>query len=361
MKFQENTKPVQDLSLSADGQHLASGSQSGSVFVYDVMTRQRTFSAELSESVGAVAFVSPFLVAAGAEDRVAVVDLRCSAAAKEAVTFTCADDVNAIAFNGAFGAAVDDSGAATILDWRQTSKTKVFKGWTAHDNIAMAAAFTRADRPWELWTGGFDCCVRRWDFSNGACSEEWNLSVSANLDLESATQSINPCFVEALDIASNGRRVVAGLGNGSIAFFDREKPAVPTSSTSSSSSKKKKKKTVPHSLSIFPSCHSWSCTALQFADNPISNTKDAFVVSGGLDGKLALIQCLPDSDSDVDASSFATSAFVKSYTNVYRKVDTLLCLPPTADATSLRVLVGGCALDKRKQGDIDVWEIPLDL
>ncbi|KAI9329348.1 WD40-repeat-containing domain protein [Obelidium mucronatum] len=340
-----HTKPVLDLAADSDGRRVASGSQDGSVRLFDVAAGAGAVVGRVDGFAAAVCFVDAHTVAAACGRRLAVFDARAPPAAA-VWAFAAADEINAVARADAatpYAAVADDSGAVAVVDWRAAAAPPaLFKAWSAHDNLCLAAAFVPG-RPWDLWTAGFDCKVRRWDFSNGACLEDWAMNAPADADADAdAAQTINPPFVQSLAISSHGRRVAAALGNGSIAFFDRAIVAPPPSTAS----KKKKKKSVPHSRSLLP-VHSWSCTALQFTKDPVSLVDDAILVSGGLDGKLGLIQCgqTPEEFS------------IKSLTDIYRKVDTLLCLPPTDG--HVNVLVGGCALDKRKQGDIDFWRIPI--
>ncbi|KAJ3076196.1 WD repeat-containing protein 53 [Podochytrium sp. JEL0797] len=278
--------------------------------------------------------------------------------------FEATDDVNALALHPSanFLAAADDSGCVTILDLRKPS-TPVFKSLPdAHANIAMAVAFAKhpLKQTSHLWSAGFDYKVKRWDFTNASCADQFDMS-TLHPDA-SAQQSFNPPFVHDLAIAATSDKVAAALGNGSVVFLDRPDASPPKSKNS-----KKKKRAPPHSISLVNQLHSWSCTALDFCDSHAEARQDAFVVTGGLDGKMGLIECSSRATDSNDSTDCVIAEYaVRGVWDIGRKVDSLLCLPSssfssssTADNNSARVLIGGCPLDKRNPGTIDIWEVPL--
>ncbi|KAJ3292751.1 WD repeat-containing protein 53 [Rhizoclosmatium sp. JEL0117] len=400
-----HTGPVNSISLNSDGTQFVSGSSSG-VRIVDVESGARTSWFDESQSqqehtreASAVAFLSTSnpsssssnpssnsTIAAAFESQLCLFDVRCHIRTPVAA-FDADDDINSIdSTRNSYLSIADDSGTVSVLDIRKlpqsttTSTTstvlslKPFKLLNAHDNIAMAASFSKlSSRPWDLWTGGFDHHLRRWDFSNGACIQEWDLAVSHANATE--TQSFNPPWIESISISSDGLRVAAALGSGSVAML--EHPPLPVavvadnSNTGGVGAKKKKKKKKGgaqmqsgYSVDVVVPVHSWSCMAAEFV-----NGNEDYLVTGALDGKLGIIEWPSrlngggennndEDDDDVDDGETTANEKrqkLKGTWNIYRKVDTLATLPTTSSNT-VRVLVVGVPLDKRDAGDVDYWE-----
>ncbi|KAJ3334215.1 WD repeat-containing protein 53 [Blyttiomyces sp. JEL0837] len=143
-----------------------------------------------------------------------------------------------------------------------------------HDNICSVVSF-RARKPWEIWTGGFDIKVLKWDFSKGRPTETFATETPIADDEQgqsgSQNQSVNPPFVQSLKVFEDGACIAAGLGNGNIMVWQQ----VPKS---------------PQSLSLswINNAHSWSVTGLDTLPSRQHPQISRLLVSAGLDGKLAL-------------------------------------------------------------------------
>lgn len=155
------------------------------------------------------------VVACAAGNVICMFDLRSkSIVLKECLKFAMnTDEINEISFNekGTFLAAADDSGEVKVFDMKQHTQQQppsTFKTLRGHENICSSVVF-HPKQPWELFSGGFDCSVRRWDFSKARSSSLFDSFSSS----AAATQCINPPFVHSLAVSSSVTWLAAGLGN----------------------------------------------------------------------------------------------------------------------------------------------------
>lgn len=234
---------------------LASGSDDGSVRIWDVRSARVTRSMNVRKALGldgsdadvdsaavnALAFsATGDLLHAAAGNKVLSFDLR-----QDALVFTCAsrevlqandDEVNALARHGGRGgrflAAPDDSGDIRVFD---TDAHRLFKTLRGHHANICSAALFRPHAPWDLVSGGLDGFVLFWDFSRGRMKCKIDLSDGVNAlgeeegesedvrrgrAAQSASRLFNPPLVHALAFAPNGRSFAAGLGDASVAVID---------------------------------------------------------------------------------------------------------------------------------------------
>ncbi|ORX46649.1 WD40 repeat-like protein [Piromyces finnis] len=180
------------------------------------------------------------------------------------------DEINDVKVNdrGNFLAACDDFGAIYIVDLE--TKKIIKKPHIGHDNICTCVEFRPKNR-WEVWSGGMDCKLFRWDISRGVPTRNYNMlnkKPSSN-----NVQMINPPFVHKIAISSDGHTVAAGLGDGSIQFLKQVKIG----------GNKKKAKMEWETLWRVDDSHSWVVADLVFI-NPTT------LVSGANDGKINLLK-----------------------------------------------------------------------
>lgn len=179
------------------------------------------------------------------------------------------DEINDIKVNdkGNYLAACDDFGVIYIVDLE--TKKLIKKPHSGHDNICTCVEF-RPNNKWEVWSGGMDCKLFRWDISRGIPTRNYNM-VNKNINSKNV-QMINPPFVHDISISSDGHTVAAGLGDGSIQFLKQVKIG----------GNKKKAKMEWETLWRIEDAHSWVVADLTFV-NPTT------LVSGANDGKINLI------------------------------------------------------------------------
>ncbi len=162
------------------------------------------------------------------------------------------DDINCMDMHssGKYLTFCDDAGEVHVLDVRSNKPYVQFK--QRHDNIASCVRFMSGNRPWELYSGGYDYMIHRWNFSNGKCMDTLS---SQSEEAMSAAQSINPPFIHDLAVHSSGSTVYAGLGNGSIMIINEQK-------TKSRQRNSKRETSSVLELSAIPDAHLWSVNRL---------------------------------------------------------------------------------------------------
>lgn len=174
--------------------------------------------------------------------------------------------------NGHLVCVCDDSGDVRVFDVKSFSLLKTLR---SHDNICSTVKFVPR-KPWELISGGLDCKLIRWDFNRGRPLTILNqvdlLPNSDDTDV-SGNYSINPPMVHCIDIFPLTSTVVCGLGNGTIlAYSLRSGKEVDLLSVGTF-----------HSKSV-------ACVCCVEITKPETKTTDQFVVSGGNDGNICVIQ-----------------------------------------------------------------------
>ncbi|RUS18777.1 LOW QUALITY PROTEIN: WD40-repeat-containing domain protein [Endogone sp. FLAS-F59071] len=86
---------------------------------------------------------------------------------------------------------------------------------TQHDNVYdFLASMIRHCVRQHFLSGGMDSHLIQWDFSRGAPTQIWDMTVSA--DESTTSQLFNPPFVYSIVTSNDGRVVAAGLGDGSV-------------------------------------------------------------------------------------------------------------------------------------------------
>ena len=141
-----------------------------------------------------------------------------------------ADEINQIDINprASFICACDDSGDIKVIDvenlclYRNLSRQ--------HDNICSTVKFN-TQKPWEIFSGGLDCQLIRWDFSRGRPLAVVHVQMSERGDegkdntkptIES--YMVNPPMVHSVDVFSSIHSLVCGLGNGSVSVYSALSP-----------------------------------------------------------------------------------------------------------------------------------------
>ncbi|KAJ3234912.1 WD repeat-containing protein 53 [Chytriomyces hyalinus] len=366
--FRGHAQPVLSLSFDKENGKLASGSGDGVLHLFDVNTSQSGFKfafdgMDEENEVAALAFTpgsQNLLVSSG--QCAYVLDPRSSA--QPVLMAKAADQINSIAIPTSQPSAntavfADDAGDISTIDIRKPNG-KLLKTWTAHTNICMHTAFGAT--PSDLYSGGFDYHIHRWDISNGARLDSINIStVTPNTDqsnTNSEIQSINPPFVYnlAMHPSATSNKMAAALGNGSVVMMLRD--AGPKAN--------KKKKTRPCVVDAVVPVHSWSCTVVEFwkCESLEAGTGDV-VISGGLDGCIGVLG-VPGSPESTEQSQNQTKTTypVKGKYSVGRKVDGVICLGEGVNLddgrATVRVAVAGCATTKKRDaGAVDVWDVPI--
>lgn len=132
------------------------------------------------------------------------------------------DEINEISFhpNGKYICAVDDSGDVKVMDIDDKKLFQTLKG--EHDNICSTAAFSTS-KQWELFSGGLDCKLLRWNFSIGRMVAA--TLVPKDLD-EGGNCAVNPPFVYSIVALPFHDLLACALGNGTVGLYSvKEKKA----------------------------------------------------------------------------------------------------------------------------------------
>ncbi|KAI9208626.1 WD40-repeat-containing domain protein [Polychytrium aggregatum] len=297
-----HTAPV--LALDIDHQHnptrLLSGSEDGSARLWDLEARKvaRGIRAVPSDPaaaprpVTAVKFspLSPehtVYIAAG--NQMLVFDLRAPGMVLSTPSSSfppAKEEINSIAISDKeqYVATVDDSGDVLVMDTSfDGNRGRCRRMRRGHDNIAMAVAF-RPTKTWEVWSGGMDSTMKQWDFSRGTTINEYDMTVA---EAAPTPQVVNPPHIHSLAVASDGRALASGLGDGSIFVLAQPAPAIDTKSKGKDKGDKKKRAPM---ISSRLEGHNWSVSAVDFITNSPTATATAsqLLVSGGIDGQLKL-------------------------------------------------------------------------
>ena len=141
-------------------------------------------------------------------------------------TLTCnKDEINEVSFHpsGKYVCAGDDSGEVKVMDIDDKKLFQTLSG--EHDNICSTAVFS-VTKQWELFSGGLDCKLLRWNFSIGRLVG--TTVVPKDLD-EGGNCTVNPPFVYSIAAFPTGidnHILACALGNGVVALYSlREKKA----------------------------------------------------------------------------------------------------------------------------------------
>ncbi|CAO3610269.1 unnamed protein product [Cunninghamella echinulata] len=255
---------------------LASGSEDSTCRLWDLRTNHVIKGIKnLQEPVSSVSFASNkdsslFYLSSG--NKVFTYDLRnTSIILTESIReyrFS-SDEINSIDVNKdqTFLTTADDNGEVKVVDLQNH---KIYKKLTKkHKNICMSSKFN-TQKAWEVWSGGMDSKVYRWDFSKGSLIDIFDM---ASEQPSSSSQMFNPPFVYTLSTSPDGKWLIAGLGDTSLQLFDLTKT--------------KKKGDDPLSIKLEDG-HSNMVNCLSF----LSSTKEypLRIISGSANGGLSLWQ-----------------------------------------------------------------------
>lgn len=111
----------------------------------------------------------------------------------------------------------DDSGEIVVVDVDNGKLLQRLSNF--HESIVSTVRFSKK-KPWELFSGGLDCSVGRWDFGRGS------LLASKSTQNESSTKVllINPPMAHSLDLFCNHPSMVCGLGDGRLVAYSLKHP-----------------------------------------------------------------------------------------------------------------------------------------
>lgn len=136
------------------------------------------------------------------------------------------DEINQVDINprASFICACDDSGDIKLID---VENLCVYKTLTRqHKNICSTVKFNPR-KPWELFSGGLDCQLIRWDFNRGRPLFVIDVQTSHSVNNDKKTLEsymVNPPMVHCVDVLSSIHCVVCALGNGSVAVYSAFSP-----------------------------------------------------------------------------------------------------------------------------------------
>lgn len=185
-----------------------------------------------------------------------------------------ADEINQIDINprASFICACDDSGDIKVIDIENLCLYRTLS--RQHDNICSTVKFN-ARKPWEIFSGGLDCQLIRWDFSRGRPLFVVDVQMSGRGDevKDNAKPTIesymvNPPMVHSVDVFSSIRSLVCGLGDGSVSVYSTLTP---------------KKLEVIYSAPL----HSASVACVCCVETAEQESRH-FIISGGNDGKICI-------------------------------------------------------------------------
>lgn len=134
------------------------------------------------------------------------------------------DEINQVDIHprASFICAGDDSGDIKVIDVENLCVCKTLT--RHHKNICSTVKFNPR-KPWEVFSGGLDCQLIRWDFSRGRPLFVFDVQTSFR-EKKQALESyvVNPPMVHCVDVLSSIHCVVCALGNGSVAVYSASSP-----------------------------------------------------------------------------------------------------------------------------------------
>jgi WD40 repeat protein len=387
---------AEQISGSSSQAHLASGSEDGTIRIWDVENSKCvTGIIGLEDPITSLVWSSsqnnsnnngnPNVIYAASGKLVYAFDLRSKPLimnSKSAIFQSdhASDEINSISIHhkeSQYIATGDDSGQVHVYDM---VANKVFKSMRQpHSNICNFVSF-RPKRTWELWSGGMDYQILQHDFSSGKRLKSFEMDdtsiqlsstspeASNETDTQQTQQNINPLFVYDGSFSADGNTLVTGLGDGSVCFIEEQrKPKPPGGGGKKGSSSKSST-----SLNVTRyACHTWSTTAVKFIawnQSVQPQEQQEAILSGGLDGNLQL-WLTPSSISSNETTSTTTSTSaswspVKSIFTA-KKINCIASIdrPNVSNGVPL-VFVGGCNYNSaddatKSSGDIGVFELRL--
>ncbi|TPX38490.1 hypothetical protein SeMB42_g06713 [Synchytrium endobioticum] len=308
---------------------LASASEDATVRIWDMETRRGLRGIRCFDGieVTSVVYASPDVVYASSTQAVYCIDLRSHSSpfiTSPSYAFGAighiSPDINHICVNekSRYLAIADDSCIPTILDLRTRKSVTRFRA--SHDNYCTSISF-RPNKPWHVCSGGLDCTLITWDFSNGTVLDVIDMNSSNN-----PTQSVNPPYVNAIAFASGASNCALALGDGTICVL----PSLTAN---------KKKKTESNTLSMTRvDAHAWAVTALHYVSPSI-------LVSASIDKTVRIW----DSLCTVKTHTIQTNIKINTVTSHVIRSD---------DRTKALLFIGGAATAATsKQCDIVMHQI----
>ncbi len=128
------------------------------------------------------------------------------------------EEINQIDINskGSYLCSCDDSGEIKVVD---VDNKKLLRTLTRyHDNICSSVKFNKR-KPWELFSGGLDNNIGRWDFNRGKLLAKLSTVTSDPDDI-----FINPPMVHSLDVFHTPYCIACGLGDGHVSVYSTSSP-----------------------------------------------------------------------------------------------------------------------------------------
>mmetsp|Transcript_2998 Transcript_2998/g.8468 ORF Transcript_2998/g.8468 Transcript_2998/m.8468 type:complete len:383 (+) Transcript_2998:222-1370(+) len=251
-----HTDTVLCCEVAPSKQQLASGSEDGSLALFDLRTNVQAVRL-VPACLGGEPVLSvthhpkddtKMFMSSG--DRVLGVDLRSVGGEGSENTgdkgiysswqVTSNEEVNQVAVDskGKFLAAADDNGDVTVFDLQKNEVRRMLSG--IHSSIASSVSF-RPHRPWEVCSGGLDSVMVRWDFSSGKHLQLWDMGGEA---VQDGNQMFNPPHVNAIAVPTTDKRpfcrmVAVARGDGSIVVYDADATPRPVKAPGRGSSSKR--------------------------------------------------------------------------------------------------------------------------
>ena len=187
------------------------------------------------------------------------------------------DEINQLDINAksSFICSSDDSGDIKVIDVQNVC---LYKSLTRqHRNICSAVKFNPR-KPWEIFSGGLDCQLIRWDFNRGrplfvVDLQTAHRDVGMKDDEEQTVENymVNPPMAHSIDILRSIHSVVCGLGNGYVSVY---------------SALSSKKLELVCSAPMHSACVAFIC-CVEIPGMEPKLTK-RFIISGGNDGKICV-------------------------------------------------------------------------
>ncbi|KAJ3102510.1 WD repeat-containing protein 53 [Phlyctochytrium planicorne] len=318
---------VTALKANADAKVLLSGSEDATARLWDLETKKCRNGIRFTSPISSVGLVESAVFVASGQKIFAFDSRTLPLMADESSSIyslgPLPDEINMLSINdqSEFLATADDHGLVHVFDLKGRKMYKKLR--PVHENLCTAVTF-RPKRRWEVWSGGMDYNVVKWDFSRGSPSDVFKITNDTTSD-----KVVNPPFVLSLSFSLDGNNLFAGLGDGRIGIFSLQDSRQELSMTTS------------------VEAYSWSVSTLQ-PTKPLSSSATGPIsqplVSGGLDGSLCIWEA---------AETKEKGLLERFRTITGRKIN---CVE-TIISDKVRIYYGGCERIGNVHGLIDVVEL----
>ncbi|KAJ3207391.1 WD repeat-containing protein 53 [Dinochytrium kinnereticum] len=327
---------VTALKLNDQVKTLASGAEDGSVRVWDLETRKCKHGIKLpgDTTASSLSFSHNGLLHVAAGNHVYGFDMRTLSLVQDESKAVMklgplSEEINTICLSekDEFLGTSDDAGLVHVFDVRSKSVFKRLR--PIHSNLCSAAIF-RPKRKWELWSGGMDNQIVRWDFSRGTTTGSFKIPQD-----ETPGKVINPPFVLSLSFSFDGNTLFGGFGDGTIGSFNLQSG---------------QRGQPPIELSQRLDAHSWSVSCLEVLKplpaGLLGTSVSKPLMSGGLDGNVHIWETGAESLPFARVGAIATQ----------RKIN---AIASNVLDSSLLIYVGGCQKSGslKGTGDIEMWVV----